>query len=68
MKTFDYELLKIFQFYSSFGDRTNVKNLQANKFQKMMFDTGIAAEEFNTKNTLDLLFVKVNAHKNNMEY
>lgn len=52
-------LLKIFQFYTSFGERTNLKNLRSNKFHKMMQDCGIPI----SKTNLDLMFVSENHHK-----
>lgn len=52
-------LLKVFQGYTSFGERTNLKNLRSNKFHKMMQDTGIPL----SKTSLDLLFVSENRHK-----
>jgi hypothetical protein len=52
-------LSKIFQFYTSFGERTNLKNLRSNKFHKMMQDCSIPIP----KTTLDLLFVSENHHK-----
>lgn len=50
---------KIFQFYTSFGERTNLKNLRSNKFHKMMQDCGIPI----SKTNLDLMFVSENHHK-----
>jgi hypothetical protein len=52
-------LAKVFQFYTSFGERTNFKNLRSNKFHKMMLDCAIPLN----KTDLDLLFVSVNKHK-----
>ena len=52
-------LSRIFQFYSSFGERTNLRNLRSNKFHKMMQDCGIPL----SKTTLDLMFVSQNHHK-----
>jgi hypothetical protein len=52
-------LSKIFQFYTSFGERINLKNLRSNKFHKMMKDCGIPL----AKTTLDLMFVSENHHK-----
>lgn len=50
---------KIFQFYTSFGERTNLKNLRSNKFHKMMQDCSIPI----SKTSLDLMFVAENHHK-----
>ena len=52
-------LSKIFQFYTSFGERTNLKNLRSNKFHKMMQDCGIPI----SKTGLDLMFVAENHHR-----
>lgn len=52
-------LSKVFQFYTSFGERTNLKHLRSNKFHKMMQDCGIPI----SKTSLDLLFVSENHHK-----
>ena len=52
-------LLKVFQTYTSFGERTNLKHLRSNKLHKMMADSGIPLD----KTTVDLLFVSENKHK-----
>lgn len=52
-------LLKIFQFYASFGERSNLKFLRSNKFHKMMNDAGIGVD----KTSLDILFVAQNKHR-----
>lgn len=53
------QLLKVFQCYTSFGERTNLKLLRSNKFHKMASDCGIPVD----KTTLDLLFVSENKHR-----
>ena len=58
----------IFTFYSSFGDRINVNYLKSNNFHKMMLDAGIRDNEKLTQNRLDLMFVKENKHKLNMDF
>lgn len=52
-------LIKVFQTYTSFGERTNLKHLRSNKFHKMISDCGIPLD----KTTADLLFVSENKHK-----
>ena len=52
-------LLKVFQGYTSFGERSNLKHLRSNKLHKMMGDCGVPLD----KTTLDLLFVSENRHK-----
>lgn len=52
-------LIKVFQTYTSFGERTNLKHLRSNKFHKMISDLGIPID----KTTADLLFVSENKHK-----
>ena len=53
------QLLRVFQSYTSFGERTNLRLLRSNKFHKMMVDCGIPVD----KTTLDLLFVAENKHR-----
>lgn len=52
-------LLKIFQYYASYGERTNLKFLRSNKFHKMMNDAEIKID----KTSLDILFVAQNKHR-----
>ena len=52
-------LLKVFQGYTSFGERSNLKHLRSNKLHKMMADCGLPLD----KTSLDLLFVSENRHK-----
>ena len=61
------KLKKVFQFYTTFGDRCNTSNLKSNKFHKMMIDAGVR-DHFLTQKELDLLFVAENKHKSNMDY
>ena len=60
-------LKKIFQFYTTFGDRCNTSNLKSNKFHKMMLDCGVRGQ-YLTQRELDLLFVAENKHNPNMDY
>ncbi len=60
-------LKKIFQFYTTFGDRCNTSNLKSNKFHKMMSDANIREQYISVKD-LDLLFVAENKHKPNMDF
>lgn len=60
-------LRKVFQFYTTFGDRCNMSNLKSNKFHKMMADAGVK-DVFLTQKELDLLFVAENKHKPNMDF
>lgn len=62
------KLRKIFQFYTTFGDRCNASYLKSNKFHKMMLDSGIRDNTNMTQKKLDLLFVAENKHKPNMEF
>jgi len=59
-------LRKVFQFYTSFGDRCNASSLKSNKFHKMMLDAGV--REYLSQKQLDLLFVAENKHKPNMNF
>ena len=59
-------LRKLFQAYTTFGDRTNVAYLKSNKFNKMMADAGL--KEVLTNETIDLLFCAENKHKPNMDF
>jgi len=61
------KLKKIFQFYTTFGDRCNTSNLKSNKFHKMMTDANVR-DQYLTQKQLDLLFVAENKHKPNMEF
>ena len=52
-------LKKVFQFYTSFGERTNLKNMRSNKFHKLVHDAKIPIN----KTSLDILFVAENKHR-----
>ena len=67
MKDIRFKLKKVFTFYTSFGDRFNSSMLKSNKFHKMMNDAGIK-DSYLTKKRLDLLFVKANKHRCNMNF
>ena len=62
------KLRKIFQFYTTFGDRCNASYLKSNKFHKIMLDAGIRDSSVMTQKKLDLLFVAENKHKPNMGF
>lgn len=62
------KLRKVFQFYTTFGDRCNASYLKSNKFHKMMLDAGIRDNTIMTQKRLDLLFVAENKHKPNMDF
>lgn len=57
----------MFIFYTSFGDRFNSSQLKSNKFHKMMNDANISGPHF-SKQKLDLLFVRRNKHRTNMDF
>jgi len=54
---------RVFEYYTSFGERENTKHLRSNMFIKMMKELGIQVD----KVTLDLLFVAENRHLPNMK-
>ena len=58
------QLLAIFRFYSSFGDRTNLTNLKSNKFHKLCHDANITLDH----TSLDLIFCKMNKNRPNMNF
>ncbi|EAR83293.2 hypothetical protein TTHERM_00992940 (macronuclear) [Tetrahymena thermophila SB210] len=62
------KLRTVFTFYVSFGDRINVNYLKSNKFHKMMSDAQLKDNVILTQNRLDLMFVKENHNKHNMDF
>ena len=60
-------LKKVFQFYTTYGDRCNTSGLKSNKFHKMMVDAGIR-DQILSQRELDLIFVAENRHKSSMDY
>ena len=52
-------LLKIFQFYASFGERTNLKLMRSNKFHRLVRDASIPID----KTSLDILYVAETKHQ-----
>lgn len=62
------KLRTVFTFYVSFGDRINVNYLKSNKFHKMMSDAQLKDNIVLTQNRLDLMFVKENHNKHNMDF
>lgn len=61
------KLLTIFTFYSSFGDRKNLKLLKSNKFHKMMSDSGLKDCNLSQKR-LDLLFMAESQHRSHLDF
>lgn len=68
MKELKHKLRTLFTFYASFGDRINVDFLKSNNFHKMMVDAKLRDNQLLTQNRLDLMFIKENKHKLNMEF
>ena len=62
-----FKLRKIFQFYTTFGDRCNAYHLKSNRFHKMMMDANINNSNITPKQ-LDLLFVTENKHTLNIDF
>lgn len=60
-------LYKVFQFYTSFGERSNVAYLKHHRFSKMMIDAEVRDEELN-QSSLDLLFVGELKHSGNLDF
>jgi hypothetical protein len=50
-----WRMKKLFQYYTTFGDRTNMSLLKSNKFNKMMHDAGIG--QILSSETVDILFM-----------
>lgn len=61
------KLLTIFTFYSSFGDRKNLKLLKSTKFHKMMSDSGLKDHALNQQR-LDLLFMAETQHRSHIDF
>ncbi|CAD8095567.1 unnamed protein product [Paramecium primaurelia] len=57
----------IFKFYASFGDRTNIDYIRSNKIHKLMSDSQIKFQK-QDQQYIDLLFVKANRNKPNMDF
>ncbi|CAD8200353.1 unnamed protein product [Paramecium octaurelia] len=61
------KLSVIFKFYASFGDRTNIDYIRSNKIHKLMSDSQIRLQK-QDQQQIDLLFVKANRNKPNMDF
>lgn len=61
------KLYKVFQFYTSFGERSNVAYLKNHRFTKMMVDAEVRDESLN-QSSLDLLFVGELKHSGNLDF
>lgn len=60
-------LYKLFQYYTSFGERNNVGYLKSHRFTKMMVDAEVRDESLN-QSSLDLLFVGELKHSGNLKF
>ncbi|CAI2361367.1 unnamed protein product [Moneuplotes crassus] len=58
----------VFKYYASFGDRLNLSNIQASKVVKLMKDSSVIKKGSVTKKDVDILFVKINKSKPNMNF
>lgn len=58
----------VFKYYSSFGDRLNLSYIQASKVVKLMKDSGVIQKGSVTKKDVDILFLKINKSKPNMQF
>jgi len=60
-------LYKLFQYYTTFGERNNVGYLKSHRFTKMMVDAEVRDDALN-QSSLDLLFVGELKHSGNLKF
>jgi len=58
----------VFKYYASYGDRLNMSYIQGSKVIKMMKDSSVIQKGNISKKDVDILFVKFNKSKPNMNF